>query len=429
MDIWALFGLQNYTNRLVFICISILAITAGSMGNFVYVKRKSLIGDAIAHALLPGIAIAFLIAKEKNYFMLTLGATVAGLLAIYFAQYLIHATKIKSDTAIAITLSLFFGMGIVLMTYIQQSGLATQSGLDHYIFGSAASILKSDLYFILTLAVIVMLLLIIWYRGFFVHSFDPVFSQTIGFPSKLLNFLMNLTLVGVILIGLQTVGILLIVALLISPSSIASNFTPSFKKRIVIAIIAAFIATYIGVQLSFGFPKMPTGPWIVVSLSTMTFLALLFAPQNGIFARYLKKRRQRFKILHENILKTMYQINESSPENKALSLAMIQTRRHIPTAQLRKGLQQLNKNKLVTSTDNIEWKLTKLGASKGRRITRLHRLWELYLSEYMDIASDHVHDNAESIEHIITPEIEQKLQHKLKFPKEDPHQTTIPYDQ
>jgi len=183
----------------------------------------------------------------------------------------------------------------------------------------------------------------------------------------------------------------------------------------------------VGAYISYVAPAMPTGPWIVMIISLIAVLSFFLAPNKGILFRMFTQRKFRTQMLEENILKLFYQLGEAENSYyQARSIKELMNRRPFQLSKLNRGLRKLYKQGFLKLTDN-GWAYTQAGKAKGQRVTKLHRLWELYLTEYLRIAPDHVHEDAETIEHIITPELERRLEEQLKYPKLDPHQSEIPY--
>jgi manganese/zinc/iron transport system permease protein len=171
---------------------------------------------------------------------------------------------------------------------------------------------------------------------------------------------------------------------------------------------------------------MPTGPWMVMVISVIAIGSFLIAPGKGIFARWDRQRRNRRQIVDENILKTFFHLNEKDKHFYfPHSIAQLLEKRRIEKDALLSGLKRLTGDGYLEKSGQT-WKLTKEGKERGQRITRLHRLWELYLTKYLHLAPDHVHEDAENIEHVITPELEEKILEQLQYPDLDPHNTQIP---
>ena len=405
---------------------SIICIISAITGCFAFLRKRSLAGDAVSHSVLPGICLAFLISGEKSPIWLLLGAIFSGLLSLLLMEWLVKTKMARTDTAITLMLSVFFGSGIVMLTYIQHQGNAAQAGLDKYLFGKAASLTSEDLYLIVISATILLSTYLIFLRGFYVLSFDEDFAQVAGFPLTILRFLLSFSTVWTIAIGIQAAGVVMMSSLLIAPALAARFWTNSIKVLLLLAAIFGLISGDSGAFISYMAPSMPTGPWIVVSITFIAILSVLFAPKKGIIARWLVHRENRIKILEENILKLFFRIAENNNgKHQPQSLASILSYRDFNQTNLLKGLQKLKRKGFIKQTED-HYILTEEGAIMGRKIIRLHRLWELYLQKKLHLPPDHVHDDAEAVEHVITPEIEKLLDHELGFPEKDPHNTQIP---
>jgi manganese/zinc/iron transport system permease protein len=217
-------------------------------------------------------------------------------------------------------------------------------------------------------------------------------------------------------------------AMLITPPAAARYWTDRLSTMLVLSALMGASAGLFGAFISYSAPAMPTGPWIILVISFIALFSFLFAPKKGLIAKYLQQREYQNKFNDENILKLIYQLGEKDKlffEER--STDYIKKHRVFQTNTLKKSLHRL-KDEGYLSQEGKGWAFTKEGYERGKRIVRLHRLWELYLTEYLRIAPDHVHDDAETMEHIITPEIEKQLEHRLQKPKYDPHQTEIPYE-
>ncbi|MTI29640.1 iron chelate uptake ABC transporter family permease subunit [Xanthovirga aplysinae] len=405
----------------------LLAASAAIVGSFTFLKKKALSGDAVAHSVLPGVCLAFILSGTKNPFYLVLGAFATGWLSLVFIDNIVARSKIKEDTATGLILSVFFGVGILLLTAIQHSGNAAQSGLDQFLFGKAASLVGSDLIVFSSISVILIASVILFFKEFTLIAFDENFAKAIGFPVRGLELLLTTLTVLAVVIGIQAVGVVLMAAMLITPAAAARFWTDKLR---VMVILAAFIGAFSGIcgaYISYIAPAMPTGPWIVMVLSILAIGSFFLAPRKGIMSRYLLQRKNQNQILEENLLKLFYKMGEKDQDYlKERSLKSIQEKRPYSFRKIKRGLQRLLQQGFLERKKD-KWQLTLAGKSKGQRVVKLHRLWELYLTEKMNIAPDHVHDDAETIEHIITPEIERKLEKKLGYPKTDPHQSDIPY--
>lgn len=415
--------------NIVFVVLGsiLIGLVSGLIGTFTFLKKTSLVGDAIAHATLPGVCLAFIYAQEKNTLILLLGSFLSGWIGVLMIDRIRQSTKLKNDTAIALVLSLFFGVGIFLLTIIQQSGNADQSGLNQFLTGQAAAIRSGDLYIFAVAALIMISITILFYEPLRIMIFNRDYAISIGLPVKTLDVVLNSATVLAIAVGIQTVGVILMAALLIGPAAAARFWTYNLQKMLLIAAFVGAFAGWIGGYVSYTAPNMPTGPWIVTVLSLLAIGSALFAPRTGMVSRMVRQSMTRHKIRNENILKTLYQVKEKTDldPNDPVSFEEIQNLRYFPDKELKKGVARLeNQNFLILGSNGVS--LTQLGWEESVRVVRLHRLWEMYLHEKMNLSADHIHPNAESMEHIITPEIEKLLIKELNDPRVDPHQSVIP---
>lgn len=403
----------------------LLAGLASFIGVLAYLQKRSLTSDAVAHAALPGICIAYMIVGQKDFASLSLGAFVCGLVALQVINRLSRSGHgNKSDTAIALTLTTFFALGIFLLTYIQHEAKGSQSGLDKFLFGKAASLLEQDVVVYLVFGAVALLVTITFFRPILYSLFDESYLRTVGYPVRLFRGMASGLLIVAVLLGIQSVGVVLMSALLITPVGAALFFSRSSKTIIAIAFVLGLLGGLGGTVSSYYIGGLPTGPAIVVCLTVLAVGSALLAPQNGILARWVRRSAHSLKTACENVLKAVYLHQERthlvapfSPADREFSFMTVWQRRIAFSKLLADG--QL-------SRDGDAYRLTDKGEVEAMRIVRLHRLWEIYLAEELRIAPDHVHDDAESLEHLITPEIEKRLEAQLNYPTFDPHEKRIP---
>ncbi len=412
----------------VLVGTTLLAASSSVVGAFSYLKGQSLVGDAIAHALLPGVVLAFILGGIRNSSFLILGALISGLLAHYGIGYIENKTKLKSDTAVSLVLSTFFGFGIMLMSYIQRTGQGQQAGLERFLLGKAAAITMQDIYIFSALALVLIVGVGLFFKGFQLMTFNEDFAHAIGLPMPLIRFTFTVLTVLAITIGIQTVGVVLMAALLITPSAAARVWTNSLPAMLALAASFAGVAAVMGTYISSVLPKMPTGPWVVLVLAFFGFSSLLFAPKRGWFSKQRRAKANQRKTIRENVLKLLFQQEEQRGLPTLLSIEEMQGIREMRLDRLTSTLKEL-KNRLLIIDHGGSYGLTELGRGEGRRVVRLHRLWELYLTERLGMAADHIHPQAETMEHVITPEIEELLVKELGNPEVDPHQSPIPYEE
>ncbi len=405
----------------------LLAASSAVVGCFTLLRKRALVGDAIAHAVLPGVCLAFILSGTKNPVFLLIGAFITGWLSVYFIDHITSRTRIKEDAAIGLVLSVFFGFGILLLTAIQHGGNASQSGLDKFLFGKAASLVGEDLITFGSVAVILLLTILLFYKEFKLLCFDREYAKTLGFPVKMLELVLTSLTVLAVVVGIQAVGVVLMAAILITPAAAARFWTDRLGIMILIAAVIGAFSGFSGAFVSYVAPSMPTGPWIVMIVSVLAIGSFILAPQKGFMGRMFRRKSNQRQILDENILKMLYQLGEQNSSFLGTrNLAEMQEKREIPAAKLLKGLKRLRSQGYLKKSDNNAWQLTPEGKTRGQRVVRLHRLWELYLTQYLNIAPDHVHEDAENIEHILTPELEAKILEQLNYPEIDPHESRIP---
>ena len=426
-DLISFFSLQDPNVRWVVLGVFLMCASSAVVGCFTLLRKRALVGDAISHAILPGICLAFLITETKNPLFLLIGAFLSGWLGAYCVDIITARTKIKTDAALGLVLSVFYGIGIVLLTAIQNSGNAAQAGLDKFLFGKAAALTQADVLVYACFSVVLIGIVALYYHSFKLLSFDRAYAAAKGFPVARLETLLSVLTVIAIAIGIQAVGVVLMAALLITPAAAARYWTEHLGVMLVLSALFAALSGVAGAYVSYTMPQMPTGPWIVMVLSFVALVSVLMGRRKGVLAAYLLSLRNREKILRENILKCLYHLGETDRHFQAnRTMDEILEKRPMQRADLKRGLKYLQLQRLVKRKDG-QMALTEKGVEAGQRITKIHRLWELYLTKYMDLPADHVHDDAEAIEHIITPELEKELEHQLAYPVIDPHDEPIPY--
>ncbi|HSZ72170.1 MAG TPA: iron chelate uptake ABC transporter family permease subunit [Cytophagaceae bacterium] len=400
----------------------LMSVSASTVGTFTFLRKKSLIGDAVAHAILPGICLAFLLNGTKNPLYLIPGAFLTGWLSILIVDFITHHSKIKQDAAISIVLSVFFGTGIWLLTVIQHSGMDNQSGLDAFLFGKAAALTSFDVWVFGLVALLLIVAIWAFYKEFQLLSFDKDFAQSIGYKIQLLELLLSGLTVLAIVTGIQAVGVVLMASLLIAPAATARFWSDKLHVMIFIAILISSVSAIVGASVSYVAPQMPTGPWIVMVLSFSAILTFVFAPQKGIVIKWIKQRHNQKLMLKENILKTFYYLTQTSVDHEKtyFTLADIEKQRSLRKSELNYGIEALIDEGYIEIEHEQYYRLTKEGLQQGKRVAHLHRLWELYLTEYLRIAPDHVHDDAETIEHVLTPELQDRLEIILGNPEIKP---------
>jgi manganese/zinc/iron transport system permease protein len=285
-----------YNTAVVLLGASLLGLCAGVIGCFALLRRRSLVGDALSHATLPGVCLAYLIVGERSLPALLAGAAVAGLAGVGVLALLDRYTRIKQDAGIAIVLSTFFGAGVVLQVIIQQRPGSGRAGLDAFIFGRTAGMIAEDVKLIAWLALATVLVVTLLYKEFKLVSFDPQFARGQGWPAAAIDLGMMLLLVVAVVIGLPAVGVLMIAGLLVIPAAAARFWTDRLGVMLILAGGVGLAAGVAGTWISATVERMPAGPTIILVATALFVLSLALAPRRGVLARWLRGRRDRLAL-------------------------------------------------------------------------------------------------------------------------------------
>lgn len=302
--------LGDYVIQVVLVATIILGAVCGGFGVFTILNKQALVGDALSHAALPGVVLSFIFIREKNMPLLVLGAFLAALIAMGLMHIIKKYSVIKSDAALALLLSSFFGFGQVLMSWIRNDAGANQAGLDHFIFGQAAAILREELIFMVWVLIIVVFVVVILFKHFKLYIFDRTYYQSLGFNPNIIRVIFTVLTVVVVVVSIQTVGVILMSALLIAPGVAARQWSSKFMINILLASIFGAISGVIGTISSATVSGLPTGPVIVISVSTMVIVSMLVAPKRGLLAKYIKDKWYQNQIVKYRPLIHAYETDE-----------------------------------------------------------------------------------------------------------------------
>ena len=288
---------SDYTFQVVAIGSAVLGIVSGVIGSFAVLRKQSLLGDGVSHSALPGVVMAFILLGSKNTEVLLLGALLSGLLATFLIVNIVRYSRIKFDSALALVMSVFFGLGMVLLTYVQKLPNSNQAGLNRFIYGQASTILKRDVVFMAACGIALILLVILFWKEFKLYSFDGEYAESLGFSTKKLNLILSVMTVLTIIIGLQTVGVILMSAMLIAPSVAARQWTNKLWVMVLLSALFGIVSGIAGTAVSSMASQMPTGPAIVVCVSIIVIFSLLFAPGRGVLHRlYVRLQNKKLYI-------------------------------------------------------------------------------------------------------------------------------------
>ncbi|OIQ31099.1 MAG: zinc transporter [Bacteroidetes bacterium MedPE-SWsnd-G2] len=347
----------DYTLRTITLGTALLGSICGMLGSFAVLRKQSLLGDAISHAALPGIAIAFLISGAKSSDTLLIGALASGLIGTVWIKGITSKTHLKSDTALGLVLSLFFGFGMLLLTFIQKQPNANQAGLDKYLFGQAATLVERDVWLMAIVTGVSLCVLLLFWKEFKILLFDEDYAKTLGFNTKRIDMLITSFIVVAIVLGLQTVGVVLMSAMLLAPAAAARQWTNSLGKMVVIASFFGAASGIIGTGISATQNQLSTGPVIVIIASIFVLFSFIFAPSRGLLFRQLRFIKNRRDLELHKTLAFMYHIANTHED-----ITHPHTIKILNNFQgfTRKTLQKLV-DKNYVALDGQMWSLTKEG--------------------------------------------------------------------
>ncbi|MGY5352028.1 metal ABC transporter permease [Wenyingzhuangia sp. IMCC45533] len=356
--------LVDYTLQIITLGTAVLGAVCGMLGSFAVLRKQSLLGDAISHASLPGIAIVFLVLGVKNNNGLLLGALLSGLVSAVFIKGIISKTHLKSDTALGVVLSTFFGFGMLLLTYIQKLPNANQSGLEKYLFGQAATLLASDVWLMSLIAGISLFIVLLFWKEFKMVLFDPDYTKTLGFNVKIVDTLITSFIVIAIVMGLQTVGVVLMSAMLLAPAAAARQWTNSLAKMVFLAGLFGAVSGVLGTAISASANNLSTGPVIVLIATLFVVVSFVFSPMRGLLFKQIKLWQNRNDLKLMKTLMFMYNLvkdheNVSHP-HKIQLLNNFQ-------GYTKKSLKRLQAEDLIL-LNKSDWSLTEKGFDTAKNL-------------------------------------------------------------
>jgi len=419
---------MDFTLLVVMTGAAILGVVAGALGCFAVLKRQSLLGDALAHAALPGVCLAFLFGNAvgidpRHPLLLLAGALFTAWLGTLVILGVTRTTRLKQDAALGIVLSVFFGVGIALLTAFQHANLgAAQAGLDKYLFGQAASLLPGDVWLMAGLGALVLAAVVVFFRPFQLLVFDPAYAGSLGVRVRLMDVLLTSLIVVAVVVGLQTVGVVLMAAMVVTPAAAARQWTRRLSTMVVAAGLFGGAAGALGAWTSSLAARLPTGPIIVLWATALLVVSLFLAPRRGLLWAAVRRARNRRRVRAENLLKDLWRLGESDGRFDApRAVSDVLAVRLAP----RRAIDEARAAGLVR-VDGPMVRLTPQGLRRAAEGVRNHRIWELYLSRRLDLADDHLHRDAEEMEHALDSSVLEEIDEALGRPSHDPHGRPIP---
>ncbi|MFQ5840004.1 MAG: iron chelate uptake ABC transporter family permease subunit [Candidatus Methylomirabilales bacterium] len=407
---WLLGPLQYGFMQHALVAAMIVGVVSAVVGSFLLVKQWALLGDAISHAVLPGVAIAFLLGWP--FFV---GAVVTGLLTALGIGFVERNSRIRQDAAMGLLFVSAFALGLAIISRIQ-----SPVDLFHILFGNVLAVSRLDLLLTAATGIVVVGAIALLYKELLLWAFDPIMAESVGLPVRRLHYLMILLTSLTIVASLQAVGIVLVVAMLIAPAATAYLLTDRFHRMILLAALLGALSGVAGLYLSF-YLDVASGATMVLVGATLFSASLLFAPKHGIVPKALRRRRARSVAFEDDHLKHLLALSRSSP----VAAEALTDRLGEGVASVARTVRRLERSGLVhRSFEGVA--LTAKGLRRAMQVVRTHRLWERYLVDRGGIPSEEVHAAADRLEHASSPELTDRLDEALGCPTVDPHGAPIP---
>lgn len=408
--------------------VGLLGGTAGVVGAFAVLRKRSLIGDTLAHAALPGICLAYLLFASRDLLVLSLGALAAGLVGVLLVTLIPSWTRTREDAALGLVLSTFFGAGVVLLSVVE----GNKAGLDAYLFGEVASLTTRDITRVAVMGAVVLAAVTLFYKELKLLAFDESFAAAQGWPTLLIDLGLMAAVATVTVFSLPLCGVILIAAILIFPCTTARFWSHRLGTVLVLSGLLG-VACAVGGVLATRAPgladaSLPPGPMIVLTSAAVLVASVLFAPERGLLAAAWRRLQTRRQVATEHVLRQLWEQSEDRlPERPAIAASDLRKAMHEDAATTNLTLRRLRRRGLIERPDPQTVRLTESGLQQAARVTRVHRLWELFLVTDAGVDDDHVHRDADDLEHFLPAELIKALEKKLaadgKLPGE---KSTVP---
>ncbi len=400
---------------------TLLGLAAGVVGLLALLRKRSLMADALGHATLPGIAIVFLAASAlgaagRSMPLLLAGAAATGIAGMLAVQAILRFTRLREDAAIAIVLSVSFAIGVVLLSIVQTTAPAGAAGIHHLIYGQTAAMRAADAIAMGSIAVLSLLAARLFLKEFALVAFDEPFARSEGWPIGGVDLAMMSLVVVVTVVGLQAVGLILVVAMLIIPAAAARFWTERLSTLLWLSAGFGAAGGYLGAVVSALLPRKPAGAVIVLVAGSIFVVSMLIAPSRGLLAAAARRARLRLRIAAEHVLESTFEHwrrDRRSPIVDQAVLAGIARERGWP-AWMSLAVKTWLRTAGFATRDASGIKLTAKGLVRGAAVSRNHRLWEQYLVSHADLAPSHVDWSVDQVEHVLSPELVASLEGQLR---------------
>ena len=395
---------------------ALVGITCGVLGCFVVLRRMALIGDALSHAILPGVVIAFLISGNTGVWGLLFGALLAGLMTAVLINVVSHKSRTKEDSAIGIVFTALFALGLILISNLPQG---THFDLKCFVFGLPDAVSVEEMQLMAVITALVIGTIILLYHPLKLVSFDPVVATAMGIPVLFFHYLLMGMISATVVAGLKTTGVILVVAMVITPASAAYQLTNRFSRMLLLAGLFGGLSAILGMILAFVI-NAPSGPSMVLVATLIFALSMLFSPSHGYVFEKLRKHRLKRHIEGEDVLKAVYKIEQAG---ETATREKISNRAGLTLAHLAGLFSNLQRQDLLQFAGTSAT-LTDAGRKRAVEMVRSHRLWESYLAERANMDPENIHPHAEKLEHV--HELADEVARTLGHPKHDPPGSEIP---
>lgn len=389
----------------------------GVLGCFIVLRNMALIGDALGHAVLPGVVVAFVLVGY-NILGFFLGAVIAGLITVLLIAWLQQNVNTKNDAAIGIVFTAMFSVGVIMLSSLNRQGVHLD--LKDFLFGTVVGIRDEDLYLSIFILAYVLISVVVFYRYLFIAAFQPIIAETMGISVQMLHYYLMLLLSLVIVASIQMVGLILVVSMLITPASTALLLSDRLQKVIVLSGIFGLLSAVVGLVMAILLETTP-GPMMCVVAFVFYIIAVIAAPKKGVVVRYIQRYRLNKRIQVEDTLKQAFRLQQEG----LLNIQSLENKLTFGRSALNRHLQTLrSKGWLQTGANSL--KLTEAGVKESEKLVRAHRLWETFLVKKIGLTEGQIHEDAEKYEHLLTDDILDEVDHKLGLPTTDPHGSPIP---
>jgi ABC-type Mn2+/Zn2+ transport system permease subunit/Mn-dependent DtxR family transcriptional regulator len=395
----------------------ITGISCGLIGAFIMLRRMSLLGDALAHAVLPGVVIGFMIAG-KGQLAIFIGAVISGFITVVLISYINRNSKIKEDTSIGVIFTGAFALGILLVSQLKQVHI----DLSSYLFGDVLGVSTDDIILSSIIMFAIIISVILFYKQLLITSFDPTMAMSIGISTAVVHYFLMSLLSMTIVTSLQSVGIVLLVAMLITPPATAYLLTDRMKPLLFLSAGLGTLSGVTGLFLSYYFNFSSGASMVLVSV-TFFALAFFFSPKEGVLTRAIRRRKKAQLHLVEDIIKAIYKADRSTGREQVISNISFDL--GISASRMKSIVRELIRLGMVNKETNT-LTLTATGEKVALKLVRSHRLWETYITEHNITDINDIHEDAEKFEHILSEELAEEIDRELGHPETDPHGSPIP---